>query len=585
MSTETIDEASYLAHLQELYRRAWPTGAPTRPTWLHGEVPLTEYLRAWARERPQAAALVYYGHELDYASLDRQSDRMAALLRAHGVAAGDRVAVLLQNSPQFSIAFFGILKAGAVYVPISPMSRAFELEHVLTDTDAVAIVCQDQLLALVREVQARGQVKALRTIFATSIAEILPAEPSIPVPDSLRAPRLDPGDAIDLLPALEAIARDGEPAALPAPDIDALAALNYTGGTTGLPKGCEHTQRDMVYTAAANYGLASDAATTQVILSFFPQFWIAGQNVGLVMPVFAGNTLVLLGRWDAEGVLAAIERYRVNLVAMPVDGALELMDHPRFGSYDLSSLAHVRVVSFVKKLNRDYRARWRELTGTVMVEASWGMTETHTSDTFTVGFQEDDFDLTVQPIFVGLPVPGTEFRICDFDTGALVPLGAEGEIQVRTPSLLKGYWRNPQASAEAIVDGWLRTGDIGVIDTEGFLHYLGRHKEMLKVKGMSVFPPELEAVLGRHPDVVGSGVIGRPDPDKGEVPVAFVLVRDGVDRGAAHADITRWCRECLAAYKVPEVRIVDSLPMTATGKVRKQDLPALLAAPTQSSAG
>jgi len=274
--------------------------------------------------------------------------------------------------------------------------------------------------------------------------------------------------------------------------------------------------------------------------------------------------------------MAAIARYRVTITIMPVDGAVELMDHPRFAEFDLRSLRQVRVVSFVKKLNREYRARWRALTGGVLAESAWGMTETHTSDTFTTGFQDDDFDLSVQPVFVGLPVPGTEFKICDFDTGALKPLGEEGEIRVRSPSLLKGYWNRPEATAEALVDGWLRTGDIGVIDESGFLHYLGRRKEMLKVKGMSVFPPEIEAVLGQHPAVIGSGVIGRADPQRGEVPVAFVRLAPHA-RGATTAqDLADWCRSRMAGYKVPEVRIVDELPMTATGKVKKQDLSAWL---------
>jgi fatty-acyl-CoA synthase len=274
--------------------------------------------------------------------------------------------------------------------------------------------------------------------------------------------------------------------------------------------------------------------------------------------------------------MTAVQRYRVTCMAMPVDGAVELMDHPRFGDFDLGSLRQVRVVSFVKKLNLDYRRRWQQLTGGILAEAAWGMTETHTSDTFTTGFQGDDFDLHAQPVFVGLPVPGTEFKICDFETGALKALGEDGEIRVRTPSLLKGYWRRPEATAEALVDGWLRTGDIGLIDTDGFLHFLGRKKEMLKVKGMSVFPPEIEAVLGQHPAVLGSGVVGRTDPLRGEVPVAFVLLKPEADASTAVQSLTDWCASRMASYKLPEIRLVPSLPMTATGKVKKQDLATLL---------
>jgi fatty-acyl-CoA synthase len=418
--------------------------------------------------------------------------------------------------------------------------------------------------------QVRSESK-LREVIVTSFADVLPAKPTIPVPDSISAPRIAISGATDLLPALAALPA---PKPLPPAGLDDIAALNYTGGTTGMPKGCVHTQRDMVYTAAANHGISVVANEDSVFLSFFPEFWIAGENFGLIFPMFTGATLVLLARWDAIGALSAIARYKVNVTAMPVDGAVELMDHPRFKEFDLSSLNQVRVVSFVKKLNPAYRKRWKDLTGTILTEASWGMTETHTSNTLTAGFQDDDFDLLSQPIFVGLPVPGAEFKITDFETGELVPLGGEGEIRVRTPSLLKSYWNKPEATAESLIDGWLRTGDIGTIDTDGFLHFLGRRKEMLKVKGMSVFPPEIEALLGQHPKVLGSGVVGREDASKGQVPVAFIQLKPEERGTITPAELQAWCAERMAVYKVPEIRIIDALPMTATGKVKKQELDA-----------
>lgn len=569
----TQDEAAYLSHLQGLYRKAWPKDANTAPHYPHGEVPLTDYLGAWAKERPDTPAVIHYGHVTTYAELDAASNRFAHLLASEGVKPGDRVAVFLPNMPQYQTVFFGILKAGAVHVPVSPMSRAFELAHELNDTQAVLLVALDELMPVVREVQANGDARALRQVYVTGFADLLPAAPTLPVPDSLRAPRIACPDAKELMTALATM-----PSTRPAhePQLDAIAALNYTGGTTGLPKGCIHTQRDMLYTAASNFGIALERAPDTVFLSFFPQFWIAGENLGVIFPVFCGAPLVLLSRWDPVAVMAAVQRYKVTCMAMPVDGAVEMMDRDDFGQYDLSSLRQVRVVSFVKKLNLDDRRRWQQLTGGILAEAAWGMTETHTSDTFTTGFQDQDDDLHAQPVFVGLPVPGTQFKICDFETGALKALGEDGEIRVRTPSLLKGYWNRPEATAEAIVDGWLRTGDIGLIDTDGFLHFLGRRKEMLKVKGMSVFPPEIEAVLGQHPAVLGSGVIGRTDPQRGEVPVAFVLLKPEADAGTAVQSLTDWCSSRMAAYKLPEIRLVSALPMTATGKVKKQDLATLL---------
>jgi acyl-CoA synthetase (AMP-forming)/AMP-acid ligase II len=267
---------------------------------------------------------------------------------------------------------------------------------------------------------------------------------------------------------------------------------------------------------------------------------------------------------------------------MLVDNVVELMDQPRLGDYDLRSFRKLRVSSFVKKLDVEYRRRWHALTGMTLIESAWGMTETHTCDTFTSGMQDDDMDLRAQPVFVGLPLPGTEFEIRDFATGELCPLGAEGELWVRSPSLLKAYWQKPEETARALRDGWLATGDIGLIDPDGYIHYLGRRKEMLKVNGMSVFPTEIEGLLGRHPLVVGSAVIGRPDAMRGEVPVAFVLVVPERRSGLTEAELSAWCREHMAVYKVPEIHFLDKLPLTATGKVKKEELLPLLAASSSS---
>jgi long-chain acyl-CoA synthetase len=395
--------------------------------------------------------------------------------------------------------------------------------------------------------------------------------PTLPVPDSVALPRIACADAVDLLPALEACTT---PAPREVPGLDDIAALNYTGGTTGLPKGCIHTQRDMIYTAATVCGRhpSAEAAADEIALSFYQLFWIAGENTGLIVPVFCGSTLVELSRWDPLGWMAAVERYKVTAAGMLVDNAVAIMEHPEVAEYDLRSLKRTGVSSFVKKLNTDYRRRWEALTGVTLAESAWGMTETHTHDTFTTGMQQDDWDLKQQPIFVGLPVPGTEFKICSFETGDILPLGEEGEIVVRSPSQLKGYWNKPEATAASIRDGWFHTGDIGLLDTEGYLHFLGRRKEMLKVTGMSVFPAEIEAMLGRHPAVVGSGVVGRADDKRGQVPVAFVLIDEAKRDGLTEAELAAWCRANMATYKVPEIRFVESLPMTATGKVKKEEL-------------
>ncbi len=557
-------ERDYLERLKDLQNRAWPAGKPTQPEYPLGQRPLNEYLDHWAATRGDKTSIHFYGHDLSYAELAEQSNRFAALLISLGVKPGDRVAVFMPNCPQFHIAFFGILKAGAIHAPVSPMAKGMELSYQLVDSGASVIICFDQLLPVVRDIREQTD---LREMISTSLSELCPATSPVPVPDLLQAPKLPVTDSIDMLPALAEIEA---PAVLPSIALDDIAALNYTGGTTGLPKGCIHTHRDMLYTCASFMPVALGLESDRVSLNFMPEFWIAGENAGLLFPVFAGTTMVLLARWDALAFMSAVQYYRVGHTGLLVDSASEVLDHPRVDEFDFSSLEVTSCVSFIKKLTPEYRRRWRELTGCTLFETSFGMTETHTCDTFTAGMQDDDFDLRSAPTFVGLPVPGTEFKVCDFSTGELMPLGAEGELCVRTPSLLKGYWNKPEASAEVLRDGWLHTGDSGLITEQGHIRYLGRRKEMLKVNGMSVFPSELEAMLGQHPDILASAVIGRADEQRGEMPLAFIVAKPG--SGLTADQLHLWCKKAMAVYKIPEIRLVESLPMTATGKVKKQEL-------------
>ncbi len=563
-------EDAYLAHLADLHARNWPPGLTRTPHKPFGDAPLGDHLRRWAELQPDKPAIVYYGRIITYAELDELSDRFAALLAAEGIGQGDPVAVYLQNCPQFHIVFFGLQKLGAVHVPVNPMFRRNELAYELQDSAARALVALDQLFPLVEEVRGETRVEK---IFTTSLRDFLPDQPDLPVPPMVAVERLACPGTIDLMAALAGV---NTPPPRVDIDLDAPAALNYTGGTTGMPKGCVHTQRDMLYTSATALPISVSIARDDVTICFMPLFWIAGEDMGLIFPIYAGATVVLLTRWDAAAWLQAVPLHRVSHTYLLVDNAMEVLDHPQAAGVDFGSLRTTKVTSFVKKLNPDFRARWRALTGTTAHETAWGMTETHTFDTFTTGMDQDDFDLKQLPVFVGLPVPGTEFKICDFDSHALLPLGEHGEVCVRTPSLLKSYWNKPETTAETLRDGWLHTGDIGVIDEAGYLHFLGRRKEMLKVRGMSVFPGEVETLLARHPAVQGSGIVGRADAEKGEVPVAFVALKPGHAGGLSEAELVAWCRDNMAGYKVPEIRFIDPLPLTATGKVAKEELKKLV---------
>nr|WP_185990578.1 AMP-binding protein [Janibacter cremeus] len=552
---------SYLDRLGTRQRATWPSGVARELSYPFGEVPLTEYLRRWAHERPEHPVITWHGYDMSYTELDDLSDRVASRLNALGLMPGDKVAVMMPNVPQFIVAFFGILKVGCVHVPINPMFRRQEIRYELEDTGAkVAFLLDD----FAEEFERGSKGTRVEVVIATSVEDLLPQGADMPsgaqsnVPPAAGAERLmnvfsEPTGSVPQDPM----------------DIHALAALNYTGGTTGMPKGCKHTQADMLYTAVAGATHVTSLDRNSVTLLYLPIFWIAGED-GFLVTFACGGTVVLQYRYDAYEAAQAIARNGVTAFIGTVDNALEVLEVSKRIDVSLATIETATVMSFVTKLSSDVRERWRLESGSAAIlrESSYGLTEDHTMDTFTLGL--DDIDLEGRPGFVGLPVPGTDFAIIDFLTEELNPIGVEGQIIVRSPSMMAGYYENEEATSETLRDGWLLTGDSGVIDERGCLHYLGRRKEMLKVNGMSVFPSELEFQLSLHSDIAAAGVIGQPDEAKGEVPVAFVELRHGCDLEAK--DIESWCRQNIAPYKVPRVRVIAEMPMAPTGKVMKSEL-------------
>lgn len=550
----------HLNELRDLRRRAWPGSTDVKIDYTFGRTTITDYVRSWARERPDHAALRFGEATVTYAQLDDYSDRVAAHLVDRGFEVGDRAAVMMPNCPQFIVAFLGILKAGGVHVPVNPMFRREEISYELNDASVSIAFVAD---ALADEFLIGATDSAVREIIATGLEDFLPEGSPIPRQMPVGQPHFEGATRfMDVLERTE----------LPVPaldtDPDALAALNYTGGTTGMPKGCEHSQADMLHTALRggqlNYSSSSDAVT----LIFVPIFWIAGEDAFLIS-LATGGTCVLHYRWDPEEVVASIDRHGVTVLNGTVDNLLQLLEVK--GDRDFSSLVSVTTMSFVTKLSVDVRERWARESGSsaVMRESSYGMTEDHTIDTFTYGLQTDNRDLEGRPGFTGLPMPDVDIAIVDFETRELVPVGEEGQIVVRSASMMTGYHGRPDATADTLRDDWLQTGDIGAMDETGALHYLGRKKEMLKVNGMSVFPSELEFLLSRHPDIDACGVIGIADDRKGQIPVAYVQLREPARSTVTAEDIDAWCRTSMATYKVPQIRLIDAVPLAPTGKVSK----------------
>ncbi|MET0467490.1 MAG: AMP-binding protein [Aeromicrobium sp.] len=536
---QTLD--AYLAEVRQLQDALRPAGIPAEVTYPAGEITIPAHVSHWAAERPDHLALALGDTRYTYAELDDAHRRVATWMSEHGVSRGDRVAVYLGNSTEFVVAFLALLRLGAVHVPVNPMFQPAELAYELLDSEPVLVVT------------------------ATALSPTLDA-------------------CADRVPAIPVLLTDGtgefswESALAAAPyagddgDLESLAALNYTGGTTGMPKGCQHSQRHMLYTVvSAAAATAMPADGTYVSLCYLPIFWIAGEDLGILIPLVLGGSSILMARWNAAEVVDTIERERVMLMTGTVENYLELMDTQDLAAHDLSSLLDPQAVSFVRKMTPEVRHRWAELVpGSVLRESAYGMTETHTIDAVPYGFAENDLDLLSEPVFCGIPVPGTDIAVVELGTQNPVPLGEVGEIIVRSPSVTDGYWRNEEATREQLVDGWIHTGDNGRIDEQGFIHYLGRRKEMIKVNGMSVFPADVEMLLAQHPAVDSVAVVPTDDPDTGQRPVAFVVPRAGSDVTAQ--ELVTWSRANMATYKVPLVSVLGSLPMTATGKVRKNEL-------------
>ncbi|MFM9370474.1 AMP-binding protein [Streptomyces sp. Da 82-17] len=556
MSSASLEQ--YLRDLRARQDATRPAGLPATVHYPLGETGIPEHVAHWARTVPDRPAIVFEGRTTTYAELDALVGSVSGWLRASGVRPGDRVAVHLPNTPQFVVAMMAVLRLGAVHVPVNPMFQAAELAHELADSGAEIVLTLDRLLPVLDTVLDRVPV---RHVLVTGAHEMAAAA---------TPPELPAGRSA-LTPWSDAVAHAPSPAH--PTDLDALAALNYTGGTTGLPKGCEHTQRHMLYTTASSASAMGRGANGDFIaLCYIPIFWIAGENLGILSPLVLGGTSVLMPRWDPAAALDLLARHRVSTMVGTVENYLELLERPEFPATDLSALDDPMAVSFVRKLSPEIRHRWQAAAGphSVLREGAYGMTETHTFDATPYGLAQDDRDLLAEPVFCGVPVPGTDIAVVSFETGEPLPLGEVGEIVVRSPSVMTGYWRNPEATAAQLRDGWLHTGDNGRIGEDGCLRYLGRDKDMIKVKGMSVFPAEVELLLTRHPGVRTAAVVPGRHPEKGQVPVAFVSLEPGADLTAE--GLEEWARSAMASYKVPRVRIVADFPMTTTGKIRKVEL-------------
>jgi len=541
--------------VDRIWQGHWPPGVDEAHIRLPDDS-LPARLKATAARMPRKAALVFYGREVSFAELDEASDRFAAWLRGRGLGPGDRVALYLENCPQFAIAHFGALKVGAITVALNPMHKAHELGHELGDSGARVLVAADAGREIVESVRDRA---ALDAVVRVSYRDYLPDEPTLPLPPSLRedAPRRPAGwDEFRAIVGDGATLRALEPRAR-----HDTALIQYTSGTTGAPKGAELTHGNVTANCElirAFFGIGP----ADVLLGVVPWFHITGMEVQLNLMAYTGATLVALHRFEVETALRAIQRYRCTVTTLIATINVAILNHPATPTCDLTSLR--LCASGGAPVPAEIARRWEAVTGHRLVEG-YGLTET-TAPTHSNPPHRPRYGT------VGVPLPYTGVRVVSLEDGVTeVAPGESGEIAIRGPMVTKGYWKRPEATAEAIPDGWLRTGDIGRVDEEGYFTIEERKKDLIKASGYSVFPAEVEAIMYRHPAVAEVGVVGVPDPYRGEDVLAFVVRRPGA--AATERELVEWCRAEMAVYKAPRaVRFVDTLPKTGSGKIVKRAL-------------
>jgi acyl-CoA synthetase (AMP-forming)/AMP-acid ligase II len=542
--------------MEKIWTRWWPAGVDEASIELPVR-PLHLILKDNARRRPSKTAMIFYGRQLTFAELDDATDRFAGWLAGRGVRPGDRVAIFLENCPQFAIAYFGALKAGAINVCLNPMHKAIELEHEFQDSGATVLVTSDQAYPIVASIRDRTPLEA---VVVTACCDYLPAEPSLPVPPSFLEPSRPSPDTERFL----SIVREASPLATPRPRrLDETALIQYTSGTTGVPKGAELTHGNVVANCELQrvfIGVGED----DVPLGVLPWFHITGMECQMNMMAYAGATLVVLGRFDLETVLRAIQQYRCTLTTLIATINVAIVHWPRTKEFDLSSLR--ACFSGGAPVPAEIARRWEQVTGYTLIEG-YGLSET-TAPTHVNPPHRPKYGT------VGVPLPFVEAKIVSLEDGRTeLGVGQSGEIAVRGPMVMKGYWQRPDATAEAIRDGWFLTGDVGRVDEEGYFTIEERKKDMIKASGYSVFPAEVEAIMYRHPAIVEVGVVGVPDPYRGEDVLAFVVTRPDAKGTLTEQEIVDWCRYQMSVYKAPrQVRFVDALPKTASGKVLKRAL-------------
>jgi long-chain acyl-CoA synthetase len=511
------------------------TAKPTTE-FTYREITLQDRLREVAREVGDKPALLMGDRSVTFREIDELSDRLAAALAKRGVRPGDRVTIFMPNSVEFVIAFYGTLKAGGVVNPINAQSKEREVRFQVDDAGATAVLYHAALAPVVDA--ARSELAKVRAFAVTGDA----APSGVERFDDLLAEEAPSGGSVQV-------------------GMNDLAALPYTSGTTGFPKGVMLTHANLTANQQQFFA-AVPVRRDDVFLNVLPYFHIYALNLLMTGAISLGATQVIMPRFDMVEYCTLVERRRATVCFIVPPIVLGLAMSPEVEKHDFSSVRFF--FSGAAPLAPDPARRMVQRIGKPIIQG-YGLTETSPVT------HANPMDAAVLES-IGKVVPGTEDKIVDLDTGTKTLANAEvGEICVRGPQVMRGYWNKPQDTADVIRDGWFHTGDVGRRDDKGYVFIVDRKKEFIKYKGFGVGPAEVEAVLCEHPAVADAGVIGKPNDEAGEIPKAFVQLRPNAQ--ATADELIAFVKERISDYKrVREVEFIDKVPRTASGKILRREL-------------
>ena len=546
--------------MKEPIPKNWPEWVPHSINY--PEIPLHQILDESAKKYPDNIAIIFQDKKISYRELSKEVNSFATGLQKNGLAKNNRVAIYLPNIPQFIISYYGALKAGAIVTSICPLFKERELKHQLVDSGSDTLIILDLFYPLFEKIKSETHVKR---VIVTSIKDYLPPLTRIIGSFLGKIQSYDVSNETNVLFFKELTSSSPEPIEIEFDPVKDLALLQYTGGTTGLPKGAMLTHYNLVsnaYMCNAWYGGEEGKET---YLNVIPFYHIFGMTATLNNAVASASSMILIPRFDIVEVLKSIEKYKATVFSGVTTLYNALLNHPDIRKYDLTSLNFC--ICGASSIPPEIQRQFMELTGSTLVEG-YGLTE---ASPVTHANPMDPTFETVKVGSIGFSWPDTEAKIVDPVSRIELPNGEVGELVIKGPQVMRGYWNMPEETLNVLRDGWLYTGDIARKDGEGYFFLVDRAKDLIKYKGHSVYPREIEDVIYEHPAVKLCAVVGVPDEVSGGIPKAFIVLKNDVE--VSEDEIIQFVKDRVAAFKrIRKVEFRKELPMSPVMKILKREL-------------